>query len=268
MAVIPQFPGYRLASGVFDARTVLRGRSVFDSRVVPAGEDWLNGTTWANQWAIRFDGMSSMANMTRPAFMDTLAAWSVSAWVRPNTALSAGGFYPILGPDLGASGFNMIASGTPLRWGLRATFVTDGLKTIEDITAGPSLNTWSHLLLTYDGTTMRAYVNGSALATTHAVSNKLLNWSTTTDFRLAARGGSVFSPVDMTQLAVFNAAILPTVVRSAGGVPLDLTGASGLVAWWQLGNGYNWNTYRFQDSVGGGALSWVNGVQATQVVPR
>ena len=95
--------------------------------------------------------------MADSASLDLTNAITLEAWVRPNTSLD--GWRCVLVKEIPSSlAYGLYAGGYPNRPSSWLT-VNNNLVALEGPTALPA-NTWSHLATTYDGTTLRLYVNG------------------------------------------------------------------------------------------------------------
>ena len=223
--------------------------------------------TWSNPRGVVFDGSTSYAELTRPAALASWTAWSVSLWAMFPSVPGSEPVLNLFGGATATSGWTVDKAGTSLTYALRSHFAGAGTKTIftspYTITAGQ----WAHLLLSYDGSIVRGYLNGSALATTHAVSSELLNWGSDSALRLARRA-STYAAVALDELSLWDHAVTPAQVRQAStGRPRDLGGQAGLGYWWRLGD-------RFVSGInqlpavqpGAPAWTWTNGNPATQLI--
>tara|TARA_Y100000310_G_scaffold127943_1_gene127096 strand:- start:828 stop:1547 length:720 start_codon:yes stop_codon:yes gene_type:complete len=103
-----------------------------------------------------------------------------------------------------------------------------------DITA----NKWYHMAATYDNTTMKLYINGN-LVDSSAQSGAC--GSTATDFeigRMASSNGNAYEGL-VDELSVFNTVLTAAQIRAVynHGISTDLSGTSGLVAYWRFEEG-------------------------------
>jgi hypothetical protein len=110
--------------------------------------------------ALSFDGINDRVDVPDAASLDLTNAMTLEAWVRPS---SNSGWQTALLKERGTTGhvYALYASNG-------ATPITESYLTSYNGATAPSplaLNTWTHLASTYDGTTLRLYVNGTQVAT-------------------------------------------------------------------------------------------------------
>ena len=127
-----------------------------------------NGTISGAQWstsgrfgsALSFNGTNSLVTIPESASLDLKSALTLEAWVKPTAAPS--GFQAILFKEMPTdtayylyrSGFSAAPVGGVYIGGEQTATATTGL----------TVNSWSHLALTYNGTVEQLYVNGALVA--------------------------------------------------------------------------------------------------------
>jgi len=191
----------------------------------------LSNTTWTTSGkygnALAFNGTSATVNIPDSASLHLTTGMTLEAWVYPTNV--AGAWRDVI--MKGSDEYYLEATSSA---GPPAT----GGKTIGGALTGSSAlpaNTWSHLAGTYDGTTLRLYVNGAEVA-----SRAQTGSIATTTNPLQIGGDSFFGQYFqgmIDEVRVYNRALTPaeiqtdmnTPVAGGGGTPNPLpSGPTGI----------------------------------------
>jgi PKD repeat protein len=170
---------------------------------------WTNSGKFGN--ALSFDGVSS-ATVTDSPSLDLTGSLTLEAWVMPTSF--TGDFQPIIIKPMDSS-FNQISY--VLQGSSRPSKMPSiGLSASPENLMGPSplpLNMWSHLAGTYDGSTVRLYVNGVQVAS-EAVAGPI---TTSTE---AIRIGMSWAGV-IDEVRIYNRAISASEIQSDMKTPIS-----------------------------------------------
>lgn len=171
-------------------------------------------TTGKTGKALRFDGINDYVTIPDRSSLDLTTGMTLEAWVYPTAAGSARRL--VVGKELSASlGYGLYAFDGQ---GRSLGFVN--VRGVLDTASGsaPPLNTWSHLAATYDGTTLRLYLN-AGLVGERAVGGSIA----TSGSPLKIGGNAVWGEWFKGRIdgvRVFNGA------RSAGEIKADMSAAA------------------------------------------
>lgn len=167
--------------------------------------------------ALTFDGSNDYVSVPDANSLDLTNRMTLEAWVRP-TANS--GWRTVMmkenGNELAYGMYARESSNRPSGW-LRIN-PTSGSSQSAVSSQALTLNTWSHVALTYDGTTMRFYVNGVQRGT-RTISGTMYASTGPLKFGGNAMWGEYFAG-QIDEIRAYNRALNATEIQSDMNTPL------------------------------------------------
>ncbi len=115
------------------------------------------------------------------------------------------------------------------------------------------INTWNHILATWDGTDAKIYINGILRNTwSPTLPYTISGYDTTFNIGWRAAGFSFMTNGKLDELALFNSGVSISDVWDGSGQPIDVSAVSGITNNWRMGEnasftGTNWT---IPDNVG------------------
>tara|TARA_R100001463_G_scaffold34678_1_gene76024 strand:- start:3722 stop:4555 length:834 start_codon:yes stop_codon:yes gene_type:complete len=231
----------------------IRWGKIYESSA--SGETNITGASgFSNTLSTRFDGVDDFVTMGDVLDFERTSAFSISAWV----ARAATGINETIVAKMESSGnfrgyILFINSSNQIRFILRSQN-TSSKRLYATTTATITDTNWHHITLTYSGNSatsgIKIYIDGVSVSLTK---QHTLNATTVSaaPFQIGARNGSaLFSKSAIDEVAIFNTELSASDVTTIynSGVPNDLTGTSGLVSWFRMGDGDTFPT--ISDNVG------------------
>ena len=178
------------------------------------GATWTTSGKYGN--ALTFNGTSARVTVSDAADLDLTAGLTLEAWVYPTTAQS--GWRTILHKE--TDRYYLLANSNQNTPAAGGTFAPGTQRTTYGTTALP-VNAWSHLAVTFDGTTVRLYVNGTQVA------SQAQTTALTTSTGALSIGGSVaygeYFAGHIDEVRVYNRALTASELQADLNTPVGDT---------------------------------------------
>ena len=270
--------------------TAIAGKAYFETStnkfIVHNGSAWIelasDGTGAApfeNRWGASFDGSDDSFAFAGSTDIQLDQNYTVCSWFKVNSIASTAsprGLITWGSANLGKGRGLYISGSSAGAFGYGGTYNLDSTTSI-------STGVWYHVAATYDGTTLKLYVNG-ALDNTNTVTLTSFNYSMTHigELYYSQSTADRHFDGDIDELALFNTALsAPDITKiyngtAPNGVPTDLTLASSydtdrtsnLKGYWRMGDDSNDSpsTDPASNKISSITDSSGNGNDATQIV--
>jgi len=211
----------------------------------PGGETNISGASdYTNTKSINLDGVDdyvSCGDADNLSFGDgsSDSPFSISAWIKPDVTARFRIIFKY-GSTL-KEYFMQVAGGSKLQVSFKDSINNASIGR-NGFTSIPTAS-WSHVVMTYNGsgaaTRIKVYLNGVLDNGSTTGTGSYTAMSNTSEPLEIGRFSASYADGHIDEVAVFNtelsASDITTIYNS--GVPNDLTGTSGLVSWWRMGDG-------------------------------
>lgn len=181
---------------------------------------------------LNFDGVNDVVNLgtTTSSLLNNSNFLTVEAWIKvPNVV----GTKTIVGNHVGWGGtqFNLRVINNTLN-----AFLGDGYYGVSSAAGTITANTWTHVSMVYDDTTLKIYINGVEAGSTSVPSGySLANTSPQTFIGNSVFGGEIFGG-DIDEVRIWNTA--KTIEQLNGSKNCELQGTEpGLLAYYKFNQG-------------------------------
>jgi hypothetical protein len=173
--------------------------------------------------ALSFDGINDLVTVADANSLDLRTAVTLEAWIRPN---NVNGWRTVVIKEQPGQLVYALYASTDNRRPSGHVFTTGDIA-LQGPTALP-INTWSHLTMTWDGLTMRMYVNGTQVSSSALTGTAVLSGSP-----LRIGGTAVWTEwfnglID--EVRVYNRALTPAEIASDRDTPIAGGGAAALMS--------------------------------------
>lgn len=198
----------------------------------------INSPTWSNspvQYAgnsLNFDGTDDVVTIPANSSLNITSAITIEAWC---FATKNTGIQDVVSKSNNSTNTGYIFPRTDDGWATVSMFLHIGGSWRVISAAYPSLNTWHHLAATYDGATMRIYINGVLAASqaqtgTIAVNGNALSLGNQPGYPENFGGRA-------DEIRIWNVARTQTQIQNNRMKELDPATQTGLVSYFTFNNG-------------------------------
>ncbi len=178
--------------------------------------------------ALNFDGTDDRITIADNVAFDFSGGFTAEAWVNPDI-YGVQTYLSQYNTNQESFAFVLLNSGR-----IEFTITTDG-STDEyfESTIGVGTGKWSHVALTYDGSTMRAYINGVA-AGTKSLSGTMFN--STAPIEIGARNNAHFFNGNIDEVRIWTRVLSETEINNGMNAQIP-NNANGLTAYYKMNQG-------------------------------
>ncbi len=185
----------------------------------------VQGAAWATQGkfgnALSFNGTSAYVNVPDAPSLDLTTRMTLEAWVNPSSVSRAWREVIYKG-----SNNYYLESTTDRKPAVPAGGGTIGSSNVRLLgTTVLPLNTWAHLAVTYDGATIRLYVNGVQVSSRARTGNIL---TSTNSLRIGSTGSGRYFQGLVDEVRVYNVALTAAQIQSDMSTPITTPFFAGL----------------------------------------